>query len=368
MMKHIQMNGRKNLFIVIIGIFILSSVLILFLTKRTEEVKDIRPKASITAYDFALTLNPTDGFTMGQEKTISVIINSGSYQIGSANLNITYNANVLDFVRLEKGNGFSDIIKSSTLPDPPSGNTTIKFIAVVMPNITPTPQKGMVEAMKITFRPRTGNTSALISANAEEITQYNTSLASGSHNLTSNIIETTYTLNILTLTPTPMVIVPSSTPTPTFVIPTATPTTIPCISEGQTGDPRASCCSSDLVKISQATYSNSICGVISGSVLCAKCGNGVCNSYENYCNCPADCPESSLTPTPTMITILIPTSTPTSIPTKTPTPIPTSTPTVKPLSTPASSCVPIGGKCTKSTTCCGGSCNSSGKCIGLILE
>jgi hypothetical protein len=230
-------NNRKVLLGVILGLFILSSFLILFMTKRTEEGKDIRPKAAITAYDVALTLNPTDGFTMGQEKTISVIINSGSYQIGSANLNITYNASVLDFVRLEKGNGFSDIIKNSTLPDPPSGNTTIKFIAVVMPGTSP--KQGMIEAVKISFRPKTGTTSALISVNAEEITQYNTTLASGSHNLTSSTVDTTYSIVPLSPTPTAgtLSITPTKatsptptravTPTPTYPVPSITPTRIP---------------------------------------------------------------------------------------------------------------------------------------------
>ncbi|MFH0851484.1 MAG: hypothetical protein V1876_01925 [Candidatus Peregrinibacteria bacterium] len=70
-----------------------------------------------------------------------------------------------------------------------------------------------------------------------------------------------------------------------------------CIKEGETSaatpyDP--SCCSGlTSVNPGNAPRSDGSCPteLPAGAKLCTNCGNGTCESWENRCNCPADCPK-----------------------------------------------------------------------------
>ncbi|MEM3450066.1 MAG: hypothetical protein QW439_00640 [Candidatus Woesearchaeota archaeon] len=62
-----------------------------------------------------------------------------------------------------------------------------------------------------------------------------------------------------------------------------------CISEGQQVVNNKQCCPG-LSKINNsANLTNGGCSQATGEYCTAKCGNGVCDSLENRCNCPEDC-------------------------------------------------------------------------------
>lgn len=76
-----------------------------------------------------------------------------------------------------------------------------------------------------------------------------------------------------------------------------------CVKEGESGSTECgdpSCyqyCCSGLTKISTTKSYNGICegGVNNpGDFICSYCGNGVCGTGENQCNCPADCKDSEI--------------------------------------------------------------------------
>lgn len=64
-----------------------------------------------------------------------------------------------------------------------------------------------------------------------------------------------------------------------------------CIKEGEKGSylKNDNCCE-NLTKISVSFESDSICeNSIDSSFICSKCGNGICEKFENSCNCKTDC-------------------------------------------------------------------------------
>ena len=127
--------------------------------------------------------------------------------------------------------------------------------------------------------------------------------------------------------------------------PTATPTPIACIIEGKTMPvyPGYQCCSG-LTAISTAKLDasgNCPTNPPIGASVCAKCGDKICGSGENKCNCPGDCFSPKPTPSPTVK----------------PTPTPTAKPTPVPPRKCPGTCLPnficrlLGGKCTSGYTC-----------------
>lgn len=68
----------------------------------------------------------------------------------------------------------------------------------------------------------------------------------------------------------------------------------PCALEGEIiseGNMRQCC--SGLLSMPSLTPVNGQCPDISLSSICTKCGNGICGTGENYCNCATDCPRPS---------------------------------------------------------------------------
>ena len=64
-----------------------------------------------------------------------------------------------------------------------------------------------------------------------------------------------------------------------------------CLKEGEIyGTGYAEDCCSGLNKIPNVFKTGTECSVSNGeTAICAYCGNGVCGTGENQCNCPADC-------------------------------------------------------------------------------
>ena len=66
-----------------------------------------------------------------------------------------------------------------------------------------------------------------------------------------------------------------------------------CIPAGETGPviPDAPPCCGQAHPISVAIYDEEIgiCQEADGAFLCSECGNGVCEPWENPCNCEEDC-------------------------------------------------------------------------------
>lgn len=65
-----------------------------------------------------------------------------------------------------------------------------------------------------------------------------------------------------------------------------------CVTEGETMPvyPGFECCIG-LVAINPTTPDLN-CEPLLGASICSKCGNGTCEQWENYCNCPEDCEAS----------------------------------------------------------------------------
>jgi len=77
---------------------------------------------------------------------------------------------------------------------------------------------------------------------------------------------------------------------------------VSCYAEGQglVGYPSAgttvrSCCTG-LTKISRSSVSKNLCAVTEGFI-CSRCGNSICGTGENKCNCPKDCNVTTTKPT-----------------------------------------------------------------------
>jgi hypothetical protein len=49
-------------------------------------------------------------------------------------------------------------------------------------------------------------------------------------------------------------------------------------------------CCAGLVEIEAAEQYGDVCAVGAGVMLCSDCGNGICEQWENNCNCQEDCP------------------------------------------------------------------------------
>lgn len=70
--------------------------------------------------------------------------------------------------------------------------------------------------------------------------------------------------------------------------------TTECIKEGESGNyfDKQKCCSESIeLSTSDLEFFKSKCSpvVTNGSFVCGKCGNGICGSGENKCNCSQDC-------------------------------------------------------------------------------
>ncbi len=66
----------------------------------------------------------------------------------------------------------------------------------------------------------------------------------------------------------------------------------PCFAEGQSMAivPGNVCCSGlSPIQPTQTLTSNGECGQLVGASVCSNCGNGVCEQWENKCNCTQDC-------------------------------------------------------------------------------
>lgn len=71
----------------------------------------------------------------------------------------------------------------------------------------------------------------------------------------------------------------------------------PCLVAGETGAvvPGAAECCPGLThtSVSQANPESGECEPLIGGFICIDCGNGTCESFENKCMCPEDCPEET---------------------------------------------------------------------------
>jgi hypothetical protein len=68
-----------------------------------------------------------------------------------------------------------------------------------------------------------------------------------------------------------------------------------CLTAGTivTGDSEIPCCSGDFVPICSFEDGWCTCST-EGEQVCATCGDSQCESQENWCNCPADCPVDNI--------------------------------------------------------------------------
>jgi len=64
-----------------------------------------------------------------------------------------------------------------------------------------------------------------------------------------------------------------------------------CTKEGESYPvvPGYKCCEGLTAIQPTATLVGDMCKMMVGSTLCSKCGNGLCEAWENKCNCPSDC-------------------------------------------------------------------------------
>jgi len=65
-----------------------------------------------------------------------------------------------------------------------------------------------------------------------------------------------------------------------------------CLKEGKSGSsksPEVRVCCSGLNEIKLDFENNGTCQKIMDGFICTKCGDGVCGTGENKCNCPQDC-------------------------------------------------------------------------------
>jgi hypothetical protein len=63
---------------------------------------------------------------------------------------------------------------------------------------------------------------------------------------------------------------------------------VPCAEAGENRGVAVVCCEG-LVEIDNAYPCGHVCGIIFGYPLCSACGDGICDDWENSCNCPEDC-------------------------------------------------------------------------------
>lgn len=67
-----------------------------------------------------------------------------------------------------------------------------------------------------------------------------------------------------------------------------------CASAGESEEPEIECCANLTALSTNLVGPNGICGAITGAYpICSNCGDGSCESWENRCNCVADCNLSS---------------------------------------------------------------------------
>ena len=63
---------------------------------------------------------------------------------------------------------------------------------------------------------------------------------------------------------------------------------VPCAEAGENRGVAVVCCEG-LVEIANSFPCGHVCSIIFGYPLCSACGDGICDDWENSCNCPEDC-------------------------------------------------------------------------------